>query len=486
MGFEKLTAQEIARSLADKEFSAQELTEWCLKRAGSIGQKTRSFVELYRESALAEAEASDKRRAAGQAKSVLDGLPVAHKDNILLAERSAQAGSAILAGYRAAYDATVTAKLKQAGCVFLGRTNMDEFAMGSSTETSVHGPTGNPWDLERIPGGSSGGSAAAVAEGSVPLALGSDTGGSIRQPAAMCGVVGFKPTYGRVSRYGLILMTSGLDQIGPFARSVADAATVLEMIEGPDRHDSNSVRLTRDQALPEKWPDSLKGVRVGLPVEYFGEGLDPKVGESVRQAASKMEKLGAELVEISLPHTKYALSAYYVLMPCEASANLSRFDGVRYGRRADGDDLSEIYCRTRGEGFGPEVRRRIMIGAHALSSGYYDAYYLKSLKVRRLIADDFRQAFEKCDVLLSPTSPMTAWKKGELSDDPLQMYLADIYTVSVSVAGLPGISLPCGLADGLPVGLQLIGRPFADGQVLSVAHAYEQARGPFPLPQISN
>jgi aspartyl-tRNA(Asn)/glutamyl-tRNA(Gln) amidotransferase subunit A len=484
MEIAKLTAKEIAAGLAAKEFSAVEVVQASLDRAAAASAVTQSFLEIYADESLAAAKESDARWAAGEARSPYDGLPVGVKDNILMAGRTASAGSNMLKQYRAAYDATVVSKLKAAGCVLLGRTNMDEFAMGSTTESSAYGPTKNPWDLTRVPGGSSGGSAAAVAEGSVPVALGSDTGGSVRQPAALCGCVGYKPTYGRVSRYGLILMSSGLDQIGPLAKTVADAAAVLKLIEGQDRNDSNSVPLKDDWQLADSWPTELKGVKIGLPKEFFGGGLDPQVEESVRAAAAQCEALGAELVEVSLPHAKYALSVYYILMPSEVSANLARFDGVRYGHRAAADDLIGMYRETRGQGFGPEVRRRIMIGTHALSSGYYDAYYNKSLQVRRLIANDYRQALDQCDVILSPTSPLTAWPIGQMADDPLQMYLADVYTVSANVAGLPAISLPSGLADGRPVGVQLFGRHFADSQVLGVAHAYEQARGPLPAPKL--
>ena len=468
------------------EFSSEEITTHYLDQSEKHQEQTGSFVEVYRESALDEAKASDIRRSRSKDLSPLDGLPLALKDNMLLAGKPANAGSAILKNYISAYDATVSSKLKAAGCVFIGRTNMDEFAMGSSTESSAHGLTRNPWDTDRIPGGSSGGSAAAVAEGSVLVALGSDTGGSIRQPASFCGVVGMKPTYGRVSRYGLIAMASSLDQIGPLTRSVEDATIMLRSIEGHDQHDSNTVALKKEWDLPIEWSENLKGLKIGLPKEYFAEGLNSDVEQAVRAAAAKMGELGAELVEISLPHAKYSLSVYYVLMPSEVSANLARFDGVRFGQRVESDNLMETYKQTRGQGFGSEVRCRIMVGTYALSSGYYDAYYKKALQVRRLIVDDFRKAYEKCDLLLTPTSPTTAWKIGEKMNDPISMYLADIYTVSANVSGLPAISIPCGLVDDLPVGMQLIGQHFQDGQVLSAAWTYEKARGPFGSPKINS
>ncbi|MBN1585045.1 Asp-tRNA(Asn)/Glu-tRNA(Gln) amidotransferase subunit GatA [Candidatus Uhrbacteria bacterium] len=481
MGLSELTVERISRGLKAGEFGSEETVREFLRLAEIRSAKTGSFVEIYGQSALEEARASDERRRQGKALSDLDGVPVALKDNLLLAGKRAEAASAILRGYVSAYDATAVRRLREAGAVFLGRTNMDEFAMGSSTETSIHGPTRNPWDTERVPGGSSGGSAAAVAEGSVPAALGSDTGGSIRQPAAMCGAVGLKPTYGRVSRYGLIAMASSLDQIGPLTRTVGDAAIILKAIEGWDGADSNSVRLKPEWAVPERWTDGLKGVRIGLPKEYFSSELDPDIRGLVMAAAAKMEGMGAELTEIDLPHAKYALSVYYVLMPAEVSANLARFDGVRYGNRAEADDLVGTYRRTRGQGFGVEVRRRIMVGNYVLSSGYYGDYYRKAQQVRRLIVGDFRLAFGKCDLILSPTAPSVAWKLGGKADS-MSMYLADIFTVSANVAGLPGISLPCGLSNGLPVGLQILGPHFSDGNVLAAAHAYEQARGPFGFP----
>ncbi len=476
-----MTITEAAAALRKSELSSVELTEACL-RAAEVGQTiTSAYVTIDREGALAGAREADGRRKAGQPLSELDGIPLAVKDNICVAGGRTTAGSGILKDYRAAYDATVVGKLRRSGAVLLGKTNMDEFAMGSSTESSVHGPTRNPWDTAQIPGGSSGGSAVAVAEGSACGALGSDTGGSIRQPAAMCGVVGLKPTYGRVSRYGLIAMASSLDQIGPLTRSVDDAELLLGAIEGRDANDSTSVELRSDWGLKGERLASLKGIRVGVPKEYFGQGMQPEVEASVRQAIERMAGLGAEIKEVSLPHSEYALAVYYVLMPSEVSANLARFDGMRYGTRVSGGSLENTYRRSRGQGFGKEARRRIMIGTYALSSGYYDAYYLQAQKARRLISDDFFRAFRDVDVLVGPTSPLAAWKLGEMQDDPLAMYLADIYTVAVNVAGLPALSLPCGLAAGLPVGFQFIGRHFEEGRLLAVARAFEEAHGRLPL-----
>jgi aspartyl-tRNA(Asn)/glutamyl-tRNA(Gln) amidotransferase subunit A len=473
----RMTIAEAGAALDRRETTSRALTEACLAVARRNKEKTNAFVTLTEDSALAAADEADRRVARGSRLSPLDGIPVAVKDLILQAGVRATAGSAIIKDYVAPYDATAVARLKAAGAVLVGKTNMDEFAMGSSTETSVHGPTRNPWDTSKIPGGSSGGSAVTVAEGSSFASLGTDTGGSIRQPASLCGVVGLKPTYGRVSRYGVMAMASSLDQVGPFARTAEDAATMLSIIEGRDLMDSTSVDLEPKWKVPLRLPTSLKGLRVGLPKEYFVSGMDPEVEQSVRAAVAMLEMLGAEVVEVSLPHAEYALAAYYVLMPCEVSANLSRFDGIRYGTRVQGATLEETYRKSRGAGFGKEVRRRIMLGTFALSSGYYEAYYNKALKVRRLIADDFAAAFERCDVIAAPTSPTVAWNVGEKFDDPIAMYLSDIYTVSVNVAGLPGISVPCGFANRLPVGLQLIGRHFDEKTILGAAHAYEKAAG---------
>lgn len=472
-----MSAREVRRGYASGKWTCKEAAEACLEVARSNREKTSAYVEIMEEAALGAAEESDRRYKDKKPLSGIDGIPVAVKDNMLISGCRATAGSAVLKDYVAPYDATAVRKLKDAGAVIIGITNMDEFAMGSSTETSFHGPTRNPWDTQRVPGGSSGGSAAAVAEGSAVLALGSDTGGSIRQPAGMCGVVGFKPTYGRVSRYGLIAMASSLDQIGPVARTVGDAADLLKVIEGHDPRDSTSVHQKDEWRVPEKFAASLEGVRVGVPKEYFSGGLDSEVEKVIRGAIEKLRGLGAEIREVSLPHTEYALAVYYVIMPCEASANLARFDGIRYGSRVPADTLMETYRKSRGRGFGKEVRRRIMLGTHALSSGYYDAYYLKALKVRRLLANDFAQVFQEVDVLAGPTAPHVAWRLGEKSHDPLSMYLSDIYTVSVNVVGLPAVSLPCGKAHDMPVGLQIIGRHFDDGRVLGVANAFERSAG---------
>lgn len=477
-----VSLKSLSEQLSKGETTSVAITRAFLDAAKIKKESTNAYVAVMEEEALAAAAASDTRRKEGKTLSDLDGVPVAVKDNITVTGAKATAGSNILKNYTAPYDATVVRKLKEAGVVILGKTNMDEFAMGSSSETSCHGPTRNPWNKDKIPGGSSGGSAAAVAEGSAPASLGSDTGGSIRQPAAMCGVVGLKPTYGRVSRYGLMAMASSLDQIGPITRTVEDAALLLSAIEGRDSMDATSVELKSDWALPKTFSGSLKGLRVGLPKEYFVSGMEKEVEASVRTAVAKLQELGAEIKEVSLPHAEHALAVYYILMPSEVSANLARYDGVRFGTRVPGDSLEETYRKSRGHGFGKEVRRRIMLGTYTLSSGYYDAYYNRALKVRRLIAEDFSKAFNEVDCILTPTSPIPAWNLGEKADDPLSMYLADIYTVSVNVAGLPAISVPCGFSGGLPVGLQLIGKHFDEKTILNIAAAYEQAVGGFAHP----
>jgi aspartyl-tRNA(Asn)/glutamyl-tRNA(Gln) amidotransferase subunit A len=445
-----------------------------LDRADSLGRELGAVVATRRDAALAEARAADERRAAGGLRSVLDGIPIAIKDNIVQRGSSASCGSRILEGYVSPFDATVVARLARAGAVIVARTNMDEFAMGSSTESSVHGVAHNPWDRSRSTGGSSGGSAAVVSAGIVPAALGSDTGGSIRQPASFTGVVGMKPTYGRVSRLGLVAFASSLDQIGPFAHTARDVASLLAVISGHDPGDSTS--------LPEPALDctraldgDVSGLRIGLPREYFAlEGADPAALERVRGAVAELESAGAKTVEISLPHTSYAIATYYLVANAEASSNLARFDGARYGRRASQPaDVEEMFERSRSEGFGTEVKRRILLGTFVLSAGYYDAYYRKAQQVRSLLCADFEAAFRGCDVIACPTSPETAFGIGEKSD-PIGMYLSDVYTVSANLAGLPGVSLPCGLANGLPVGLQLMAAPLADATVLRVADAYQQ------------
>ncbi len=405
----------------------------------------------------------------------LYGIPIAIKDNICEEGRLTTCCSRILEGFRPIYDATVVKKLKEAGAVIIGKTNMDEFAFGSSCETSCYYPTKNPWDLARVPGGSSGGSAAAVSAGMVPVALGSDTGGSIRQPAALCGVVGVKPTYGRVSRYGLIAFASSLDQIGVFSNSVRDSAQVLGVIAGYDEMDSTSADVEVDDYL-SYLDTSLKGLKVGVPIEYFSEGIDPEVKHFVNNVKVVLRDLGAELVDVTLPHTKYCVAVYYIVATAEASSNLARFDGVQYGLRVEGKDLVDMYFKTRETGFGAEAKRRIILGTHVLSSGYYDAYYLRAQKVRALIKQDFENAFKEVDVIMTPTSPTPAFKLGEKLDNPLSMYLSDIFTISVNLAGLPGLSLPCGLNnEGLPIGVQFIAQAFDEKTMFRVAYAYEQA-----------
>ncbi len=470
----QLTIRQAADGLRDGKFTSLQLTEACLERMRSVDGHVHAVLEALEASALEAAKASDARRAAGGALGALDGIPLMVKDNMQMKGSRTTAGSKILEGYKSPFDATAVARLAAAGAVILGKANLDEFAMGSSTETSAYGPTRNPWSLGKIPGGSSGGSAAALAAGMCLGALGSDTGGSIRQPAAMCGVTGFKPTYGRVSRYGLLSMASSLDQIGPFARTAEDAALILEAIEGEDPLDSTSASRAR-YAAPRLPSEGLKGLRVGLPKEFFAEGMDDGVRARVEEAAKEIERLGAELVEVSLPSAERALAVYYVLMPCEVSANLSRYDGMRFGLSVDAPGLKETYFETRGQGFGREVRRRIMLGAHALSSGYYEAYYLQAQKVRAKMKAEFDALMRDVDLLLSPTSPSVAWDLGEKFDDPIAMYLTDIYTVTVNVVGAPAVSVPCGFANDLPVGLQLIGKAFDDALVLETARRYQGA-----------
>lgn len=464
------TLTEAQASLRSGELSPVGLTESVLDAIDETDPAIGAYVHIDRESALAAAAAADPGLPLG-------GLPIAVKDIINVKGQPCSCASQILHDkYTSPYDSTVTAKLKAAGAIVLGRTNMDEFAMGSSTENSSLGTTKNPWDTSRIPGGSSGGSAAAVAAREALAALGTDTGGSIRQPAALCGCVGLKPTYGRVSRFGIVAYASSLDQVGPMTRTVADTALLLETIAGHDPHDSTSL----DQPVP-KYTDAIgqdiKGLRVGLPKEYFVDGIDPEVRSTVDTAIKQLESLGAEPVEISLPNTGYGIATYYVIATAEASANLARFDGVRYGHRAENpNNLLDHYNRSRAQGFGPEVKRRILLGTYVLSSGYYDAYYLRAQKVRTLIRQDFEKAFETVDLIASPTSPTPAFPLGERVDDPMQMYLADIFTIAANLAGLPGISVPCGFTSGnLPVGLQLLGKPLDEPALLKTAHAYEQS-----------
>jgi aspartyl-tRNA(Asn)/glutamyl-tRNA(Gln) amidotransferase subunit A len=461
--------------------SARQVCRQTLAAIERLDQAIGAFVEVLGDYAQSKATEIDAQVASGQAVGPLAGVPIAIKDNICTACGRTTCGSRMLRNYRSPYSATAVKAVEKAGAIIVGKTNLDEFGMGSSTENSAFFPTRNPWDPQRVPGGSSGGSAAAVAAGLVPVALGSDTGGSVRQPAAMCGVVGLKPTYGRVSRYGLVAYASSLDQIGVFARSVPDAAIVLGVISGPDPHDSTCARCqVPDYAAAVREADCrpvAAGVRIGVAREYFGPGLDPQVEAAVRDALVVYRDLGAELLEVSLPHTPYAIAAYYVVACAECSSNLARFDGVRYGQRAEGVlNLHELYSRSRDEGLGPEVKRRIMLGTFVLSSGYYEAYYEQALRVRRLIWQDFQRAFEQVDFVAGPTTPTPAFRLGEKLADPLQMYLADVYTVAVNLAGLPAISLPCGLtSERLPVGMQLIGPAFEEARLLQVARAYERA-----------
>ena len=469
----RMTLRELADGLRAKTFSSVELTQAFLDRIQAADAKLNCFISVTAEQALAAAKAADERRAAGEDGPLL-GLPFAHKDIFCTQGVKTSCGSKMLDAFISPYNATVTEKLNAAGAVMLGKTNMDEFAMGSSNETSFYGAVKNPWDLERVPGGSSGGSAAAVAARLAPAATGTDTGGSIRQPASLCGLTGLKPTYGRVSRYGMIAFASSLDQAGPMTQTAEDAALMLGAMAGFDTRDSTSVERPVDD-YSAKLNDSLAGVKIGLPKEYFGEGLDPEVAKVVAAAIDEYKKLGATVVDISLPNTQLAVPAYYVVAPAECSSNLSRMDGVRFGYRAeDPKDLEDLYVRSRGEGFGPEVKRRIMVGTYALSAGYYDAYYLKAQQIRHLIRDDFLTAFEQVDVIMGPTSPTTAFKLGEKADDPVTMYLSDIYTIAVNLAGLPGMSIPAGFANGLPVGLQVIGNYFDEARLLNMGHQYQQ------------
>jgi aspartyl-tRNA(Asn)/glutamyl-tRNA(Gln) amidotransferase subunit A len=474
----QLSIAELTAKLATREVSARETVQACLDRIQSVDRQLHAFLSCDEADALAQAEAADRALAAGatHAQKPLLGVPVAVKDVIAVKGQPLNCGSKILGHYVSPYDATVVAKMKAAGAIVFGRLNMDEFAMGSSTENSAFGVTRNPWDPERIPGGSSGGSAVAVAADECIATLGSDTGGSIRQPAALSGVVGLKPTYGRVSRYGLVAFASSLDQIGPFARDVRGAATLLEAVSGIDPRDSTSV----PQSVPKYAAGlngDIKGLKLGLAKEYMIGGLDPEVKAAVDAAVHQLQKLGAEIVEVSLPHTDYAVATYYIIATAEASANLARFDGVRYGLRVDGNDPIDMYGKTRGAGFGAEVKRRIILGTYVLSSGYYDAYYLRAQKVRTLIRDDFLKAFEKVDAIVTPTTPTAAFRIGEKSDDPLQMYLSDIFTISCNLAGICGVSIPCGFTKSpkLPIGLQLLGKPFGEETILKIAHAYEQS-----------
>ena len=467
------TIAELSAALRAGEVTSRELTQHFLERIRDLDGRLNAVITVTEEQALAQADAADARIAAGQA-GPLTGVPLLHKDLFCTDGVRTSCGSHMLDNFVAPYDAAVVERLREAGMVMLGKTNMDEFAMGSSNENSYYGPVRNPWDIERVPGGSSGGSAAAVAARLAPAATGTDTGGSIRQPASLCSITGIKPTYGRVSRWGMIAFASSLDQGGTFARTAEDCALLLGAMAGADPRDSTSI----EREVPDYTAGldaDLNGLRIGLPKEYFGEGLEAGVAAAVEAAVEEFRSLGAEVKEVSLPNTHLAVPAYYVVAPAECSSNLSRFDGVRFGYRCeDPKDLTDLYERSRGEGFGPEVQRRIMVGTYALSAGYYDAYYLKAQKVRRLISNDFRRAFEEVDLILGPTSPSTAFRLGEKAADPVSMYLSDIYTIAVNLAGLPGMSVPAGFADGLPVGLQIIGNYFEEGRMLNAAHRFQQ------------
>ena len=467
------TIAELALGLKRKEFSSVELTQAFLARIKRFDSALNCFVTVTEAEALAFARIADERLAQGEA-GPLTGVPIAQKDIFCTEGIRTSCGSRMLENFIAPYDATVVERFKAAGTVLLGKLNMDEFAMGSSNETSYYGPVKNPWDASTVPGGSSGGSAAAVAARLAPGATGTDTGGSIRQPASFCGITGLKPTYGRVSRWGMIAFASSLDQGGPMARTAEDCALLLQAMAGFDPRDSTSL----DRPVPDysaRLNDSLKGLRIGLPREFFDEGLDTEIARLIHDAVAEYEKLGATVKDVSLPHMHLSAPAYYVVAPAECSSNLARYDGVRFGYRCkDPKDLSDLYTRSRGEGFGAEVQRRILIGTYALSAGYYDAYYLKAQKIRRLISDDFKRAFEEVDVLMGPTSPSVAFRFGEKSADPIAMYLSDIYTIAVNLAGLPGLSIPVGFSRNLPVGMQIIGNYFSEERLLNVAHRYQQ------------
>jgi aspartyl-tRNA(Asn)/glutamyl-tRNA(Gln) amidotransferase subunit A len=472
------SATELARMLRKGEVSSREITESVLQRIDDKEDGINAFITVTPETALRQADLADKRFRENKRTSLLNGIPIAIKDNMCTQGIATTCGSKILENYIPPYDATAVAEVLQTGAVLMGKTNMDEFAMGSSCENSAFGPTHNPINLKRVAGGSSGGSAAAVASGETVLAMGSDTGGSIRLPAAYCGVVGIKPTYGRVSRYGLISYASSLDQIGALGRTVEDCALLLNVMCGHDKMDTTSADIKRPDFL-RSLRQGIKGIKIGLPEEYFIEGLDPHVKDQVMRAVSLLNEKGAEIVDISLPHARYAISAYYLIATAEASSNLARYEGVKYGFRATEDisDLMEMYQETRSEGFGTEVKRRIMLGTYVLSAGYYDAYYLKAQEARALIKQDFDEAFKRVDCMITPVSPCLPFRLGEKMADPLQMYLVDIYTVSLNLSGLPGMSVNCGMVDELPVGLQIIGKAFDEEMVLRVGHAYEKMSG---------
>jgi aspartyl-tRNA(Asn)/glutamyl-tRNA(Gln) amidotransferase subunit A len=475
MDLHSLTIHELQEKIKSGEVSSTELTQSVFSRIDAVEDRVHSYIRLLKEEALTAAALADEKIKKGDIHP-LTGIPIALKDIVCTKGIPTTCGSHILHNFVPPYNATVVEKLRSAGAVFVGKANMDEFAMGSSTETSYFGPTRNPWDLERIPGGSSGGSATAVAADECIASIGSDTGGSIRQPAALCGIVGLKPTYGRVSRFGLIAFASSLDQIGPFTKDVEDCAIMMNALAGYDPKESTSVKADVPDYRQFIGRD-IQGWKIGIPREYFIDGIDPEVSAAVKKTIDVVQKCGGECVDITLPHTQYSVAVYYIIAPAEASSNLARYDGVRYGfRAADALDLAEMYEKTRMQGFGAEVKRRIMIGTYALSAGYYDAYYGKASQVRALIRRDFDEAFQKCDVILTPTTPTPAFKIGEKTDDPLQMYLSDIFTISANLAGIPGISVPCGFtAAGLPIGVQFLAGHFEEGKLLQVASAYEKS-----------
>ena len=468
------TIAELSAGLKAGEFSSVELTQSYLDRINSLDEQLNSFITVTPDLALEQAKQADEQRAAGNA-GLLNGIPLAQKDIFCTKDVKTSCGSKMLDPFISPYNATTINKFNDSGSVMLGKTNMDEFAMGSSNETSWYGPVQNPWRHNAVPGGSSGGSAAAVAARLAPAATGTDTGGSIRQPASFCGITGLKPTYGRVSRYGMIAFASSLDQAGPMTRTAEDAALMLNVMAGFDSRDSTSV----DEAVPDytaNLNDTMAGLKIGLPKEYFSEGLDDSVAKIIESAVKEYEKMGAIIKEISLPSSNLAVPTYYIIAPSECSSNLSRMDGVRFGHRCDDPkDLNDLYIRSRGEGFGTEVKRRILVGTYALSEGFYDAYYVKAQKTRRLITNDFNQAFADVDVIMGPAAPSTAFNIGELTDDPITMYLSDIYTIAVNLAGLPGMSIPAGFVNDMPVGLQLIGKHFAESKLLNIAHQFQQA-----------
>lgn len=478
----ELTAYELREKILNKEVTSEELVKMTFEKIERVDGDILGFIALRKEKALEEARAIDKKISAGESVGILAGIPVAVKDNMVSIGESATSGSKILEGYKGVYDATVIKKLKEAGAIIIGNTNMDEFAMGSTTKTSCYGMTRNPWDLERVPGGSSGGSAAVVAASEVAISLGSDTGGSIRQPASYCGIVGLKPTYGRVSRHGIMALASSLDQVGPFTKTVADSALTLSVIAGADDYDSTALDLPVEDYTKYLNQD-IKGMKIGIPKEYFIDGMNEGTKNIINDTVEKLRAQGAEIIEISLPHTKYSVSTYYVLQPAEASSNLAKYDGIRYGHRSvNAKNVDELYVKSRSEGFGDEAKRRIMIGTYVLSAGFFDAYFKKAQKVRRLIKNDFDNAFKSVDVILTPVSPTTAFKLTD-KKTPVELYLEDIFTIPANLAGIPGLVVPAGLDNGLPVGVQFLGKPFAEGELFKVGSAFEKVRGDWKLPK---